>query len=178
MERSTKVLLVLFILMLGALVALRKPILEGRMMPGFRVLMMYVVPPKDLFVPVLKVPVNTDSGGAVVEAVFTNHYAGRYSVGVMAENMSQNAPIASQEFRFSIQIFDGPRHVFSEVTEGRRFFFWGKYGSGMSLAGFTAPDPVPVGRPLRCRIEVIQPDPVFQKQHGPLSVYVQKDSEY
>ncbi|HEY8240722.1 MAG TPA: hypothetical protein VIH35_04705 [Kiritimatiellia bacterium] len=178
MNKSTRNLFIVIAVLCVGLMAIRKPILQGRMLPSLRALIMFVAPPKDLYVPVLKLPIDVSVAGGTVDAVFTNKYAGRHALGVFAENMGKDSPVLSEQFQLRVEMFDDTSRVVSEITEARRFLFWGPQGDGMAFLTFDAPAPLPVGKPIRCHVEVLSADPAFQKQHGPLTVYVQKDAEF
>ena len=176
MNNVGRYLLYGFIAVFIALIAIQRPIMQGRILPALRPIMMFFFPPGDLYDPVLKAPLDVASTGLVVEAVFTNRYAGVHSFGVMAEKFDRNVGSLPHQFALDVRFFDGAEEIASITTQDSKFMFWTPQGNGVALFVFSIPEHVPNRKPVRCTVKVLAADPVFQQRHGPLSIYVQKDS--
>jgi hypothetical protein len=165
----------LLALLLG-LVALKKPIMQGKVLPAIRPMLMFMAPPKDLHVPVLKTPIDISNTGLVADVVFTNRYAGRHTLGLMAEKFSRELGVMPPQVELDVRFSNDQGELLAATTKELVFMFWTPNGNGVALLAFDTPMSAPVGKPVRCQVSVRSPDPGFQERNGPLHLYVQKDS--
>lgn len=168
---------VVIIVVAGAWLA-RTPVLQGKLLPELRWLFASVAPPEDYFARLGVFAISLAEPGAVRALAFRHKYVGAYIIGLLASKpVPQGVPSYRARFGLSFRCLVGGRSVFEKQIGAVTGPWWSRSEAGFTLLEYDVPRDLPVDQDIECVIRVDASDPDFERQYGPISVFVRKHTE-
>ena len=178
MKKIVISILVLILLVLVNLDSLRMWICKGQLLPSLRQAVQFFAPPSDLYEFMLNEPVDLSAGSSTISYTFTNKYAGKHTIGLLLRNWAMYPPTNIPPTFSLVFTFSPQSQRMSQATVTNALYpFWGLRGDGIALLEYTTPHDLPINQPITMTVRVNRADPKLQEKHGPIAVYVQKQSE-
>jgi len=138
-----------------------------------------IFPPSDLYDTVVKREIDIVEKGYKDSFIFKLKYSGLYSIGVLFDKFPviyDKKSYNKLSLRLRIEFFDQDKLIFSKKTGKPILSFASKDGNGLWLARFYSSDKIPLGRNIKCKIEVLTSD-FFFEQYGISRFFIKKASE-
>lgn len=168
----------ILVIMVGAAVVTRQPILEGRYLKSARPLYMLVAPPTDLYTPLVKSPAVLDINAASYRFVFQHKYAGTHDLGISV-NKTVPAPVDTYDWgaRYRVVFSVDGKILKTEIVGANPSPWWSQNGGGFTLLRYEVPRDLPLGKPITCEIVAVEAGQGFHAQYGSASFFISKSGE-
>lgn len=170
-------LLVLFPVALCRL--LNVPIAQGKIFSPLRSIVLTFCPPSDIYDMPTCSPIDVSASGITTSITFTVKYVGPYGLGVFVDNTPDDLVWRkhSLSLRMRLEFYHGQKLLLSNEVGRTYSFISGGKGNGIILLLFRAPQELPVGQPIDCKITVLERDTYLTDTCGNPKLFIHKWSE-
>lgn len=138
-----------------------------------------LTPPGDLYDALCLKPADFRRTGTGYVCEYVNKYSGNHTIGVIVEHPPDITNDFAWKIKAKIEVSDGMAVLLSTEIDKPYYPFWGgKFSKGgFALVGYNAPDNLPIGKVLVCKITIVKGDASFEDTYGRTSMYVAKASD-
>jgi hypothetical protein len=155
----------------------RQAVLEGRAFPVLRPLYLLLLPPSDLYKPLVELSIDL-TGSNKFEAKFEHRYAGLYVVALAVEH---RIDMASKGYSFDgelvLEVSSSDARQFTRVLGQELSPYWSASKNGFELTRYRVPEELPRGKTLKATLDVPRPAPEFHRKYGAARLIIAKTSE-
>jgi hypothetical protein len=138
-----------------------------------------LTPPSDLYDALCLKPADFTKTGTSYECEYVNKYSGNHTIGVVVERPPDVTKDTAWTIKAKVVVSDGEAVLLSTELDKPYYPFWGGKFSrgGFALVGYRAPDNLPIGKVLKCKITLLKGDATFESTYGRTAIYVAKASD-
>lgn len=137
-------------------------------------------PPSDLYDALCLKQVDFGKTGNSYECEYSNKYPGNHSINIVVERPSEITQKSDfpWNLKAKVEVSDDKVVLLSAEIDKPSPFWFGKYSKGgFTLVSYKAPERLPIGRVLKCKITVLKGDASFEDTYGTTSLLVTKASD-
>lgn len=166
------------------LYVMNERILASNSLRPLRLLVQRLMPPRDLYTPLMRERLKAAEPGAVVRFEVTHHYAGMHAMGMLLGRPPPDwypPPRSSDRrelaLRLDVRVISG-QAVLLHREVGREYDrFVGLIGSGLFFFTYSVPEQMPLGTPVVVEVRVLTPDSRIVDANGPVDFLIEKLSD-
>ncbi len=140
----------------------------------------FLFPPKDLFQPLIEVPIDVSSTKEVNVGEIKFKYKGLYALGISygkdIDDKKLHWKKYSLKLRLNIKFYANNKLIFEKGSTKDYTPYWGTDDNGIDIIYFNYPKDISEHK-LMCTVEVVIPDRELNEQHKPLKLHISKQSE-
>jgi hypothetical protein len=161
----------------GAILLLRIPVLEGKLLGSLRPYYTLLLPPQDLYEPVVRFDIGPAHQETTQTFAFSHRYVGSYTAGIYVEKTFSLHETPAWDARLELRCTSGGASLIVEDLGAKPSPFLGLRGNGFSLLSYQVPRDLPQGTKTQCRLRVIGGGEQLVTRFGQTEFFVAKASD-
>lgn len=142
-------------------------------------LLLAILPPKNLYKPIVKESITLDKKGSVHNLQISHEYSGTYIVGVYLERQPAYGVPVTIDAWLDLELWNNENVFYKNnyTNWSSRFGGPGEKESGVIFDSYDVPGDVPLGQRIHATLNIENPDLLYKAKYGELVFFIKRKSD-